>query len=514
VALGFGLKALRSVVVNSRLRAVCDLSLPLMREGAGRHEYDGKIQDLSPAGVRSGLAALGGPELDDAHDEAHLQTFEADLQLQLGELELHRRLPLLHLENLDLAAYDRPYAPEAERAAAREAHLARWPEAVEMALESLDSVSAPVASALLPAVQGLAAGIQGDQPTAAAARKAHARLVDRIEKFAASGDPDVALGAEALAKLMGVPEATTVDLTDLARRADVERDRLRAMLDDACRRLDASTGTEQIVPALMADHATGDDVLAEARDLTAEVMAWTAEHRLAPYLDGECIVELAPESRRWAVAMMAWSAPGEPDAASYYQITPPEPTWPVDEQNEWLTMFSRTTLPTVTVHEVAPGHFSHGRALRHASTEVRRTLMSDAFAEGWAHYVEEVAVEEGFRAGDPRFAAGMALDALCRVTRLACAIGLHTGTMDVGEATRRFQTDAFMSHAGAASEARRGTFDPRYGMYTHGKWAILDLRERARAAWGEGFSLPRFHAAMLSLGSPPLGLLDEAVRVG
>jgi len=186
----------------------------------------------------------------------------------------------------------------------------------------------------------------------------------------------------------------------------------------------------------------------------------------------------------------------------------------VAERNEWLTMFSRTTLPTITVHEVAPGHYAHGRALRHAPSDVRRILMGDAFAEGWAHYVEEVAVEEGFRGDDPRFAAGMAIDALCRVTRLACAIGLHTGAMDVAQATRRFQDDAFMSRAGALSEARRGTFDPRYGMYTQGKWAIMDLRDRARAAWGAGFSLPRFHAAMLTLGSPPLGLLDETLRIG
>jgi uncharacterized protein (DUF885 family) len=500
--------------VDSRLRAICDLSLPLMREGAGRHEYDGMIQDLSPGGVRAGLAALGGPPLDDPHDEAHIGAFEADLRLQLGELELHRRLPLLHMDNLDLAAYDRPYAAEAERAAAREAHLKLWPEAIEMALESLDSVSAPVASALLPAVSGLAAGVPGEGATQAAARAAHARLVRHIEEAAANGDPQVSLGADALARLMAVPEATSVDLDALTRRADEDRVRLTTMLEEACAQIDPGAPIREVVARLLADHAGADHVLDEARALTSEVMAWSQEHRLAPYLDGECIVDLSPESRRWAVAMMAWCAPGEPDAASYYQITPPDASWPQAVQEEWLTMFSRTTLPTITIHEVAPGHYAHGRALRHAPGDIRRTLIGDAFAEGWAHYVEEVAVEEGFRADDPRFAAGMAVDALCRVTRLTCALGLHTGEMDVEQATQRFETDAFMSRAGAASEARRGTFDPRYGMYTQGKWAILDLRERARTAWGTQFSLPRFHAAMLSLGSPPLGLLDEAVRIG
>ena len=211
-----------------------------MREGAGRHEYDGMIQDLSPGGVRAGLAALGGPPLDDPHDEAHIGAFEADLRLQLGELELHRRLPLLHMDNLDLAAYDRPYAPEAERAAAREAHLKLWPEAIEMALESLDSVSAPVAQR--PAAGCLGTGRRGHRaraPTQAAARAAHARLVRHVETAEANGDPQVALGAQALARLMGVPEATSVDLEALTRRADDDRARLTEMVEEACAQIDA-----------------------------------------------------------------------------------------------------------------------------------------------------------------------------------------------------------------------------------------------------------------------------------
>jgi uncharacterized protein (DUF885 family) len=125
--------------------------------------------------------------------------------------------------------------------------------------------------------------------------------------------------------------------------------------------------------------------------------------------------------------------------------------------------------------------------------------------------VEEVAVEEGFHADDPRFALGVAVEALVRVTRLACAIGLHTGTMTVHDATRRFEQDAFLAGPAARSEAQRGTFDPTYGRYTWGKLAIRALREQARSHWGNGFSLPRFHKAMLDLGAPPLGLLQHAL---
>ena len=95
----------------------------------------------------------------------------------------------------------------------------------------------------------------------------------------------------------------------------------------------------------------------------------------------------------------------------------------VAEQSDWLSMFNRTSMQAITVHEVAPGHFAHGRSLRHLTSPVRQTLIGGAFTEGWAHYAEEMVFDEGFHADDPRYAIGMCLEALCRLTRLTCAIG-------------------------------------------------------------------------------------------
>src|SRR5205807_3861401 len=118
---------------------------------------------------------------------------------------------------------------------------------------------------------------------------------------------------------------------------------------------------------------------------------------------------------------------------------------------------NRTTLPAITVHEVAPGHFAHGRVLRRVPTDVRKCLMSISFVEGWAHYAEQLCVEEGFRADDPRFQAGVAIEALVRVTRLAVSIGLHSGTVTMDEAARRFADDAHLRGPAARSEAARAT---------------------------------------------------------
>jgi hypothetical protein len=497
--------------MDDRLRAVCDLMMPTVREMAGLHEYDGRVQDLSPDGIRRALGAVeaarrASPRLDDPHDEAHLRVFEDAMRVQYGELEMHRRDPYPHLSNLELACYDREYAPGRQRAAARRRHLEQWPDAVDAALASLDRVSAPVASALLGSARGLAADLDAGQgPVEAAALAAHARLIAHMEHAAEHGDPDPRLGGRGLAALMGSQEGLEVDLTALAESADRERVRLGQLLADSCRALDPGREVDELIPELLADHPGADGVIPAAARLTEEVIAFTRERQLAPYVDGECLVGPAPPSRRWAMAMMTWAGPGEPESPSWYHVTPPEPDWPARDREEWLTVFSRTSLPSITVHEVAPGHFAHGRALRRAQSPVRRVLHSLAFCEGWAHYVEEVCLDEGFRARDPRFAIGVALEALVRVTRLTCAIGLHTGAMDVAEATRLFTRDAHLAPAGAASEARRGTFDAGYGRYTWGKLEIMRARERAERAGG--FTLPGFHAELLALGAPPLGLL-------
>ncbi len=490
--------------MEPRLRALADLAVPEAREYAGRHEYDGRVQDLSPSGVAAGLARLGGDRLADAHDEAHLAAFEAGARLAYGELEMHRCNPAAHLANLDLACYDRDYAPRPERDDARRRHLAAWPDTVQAAVESLDRVPRDVALGLLPGVRGLAQGV-----TDPAALAAHARLVGHVERAAADGDPDPALGGPRLSRLMGVPEALEVDLGALARAAEAERDRLRVLLAEACERIAPGRPVAETRTALEHDHPDAAGVLVAARAQTAEVMAWCAATGVVPYTDGECRVGPAPGSRSAAMASLSWSAPGEAEGPSWYYVTPPDPAWPQEEQEQWLAVFSRATLPAVCLHEVAPGHFSHGRAMRRVGSPVRQLLMSPSFVEGWAHYAEEMALQEGFRDGDPLLQAGVAIEALVRVTRLVAALGVHDGSMTVPEAARRFTDDAGLQGPAALSEARRAAWDPTYGRYTWGKLAILRLREQARAR--AGFDLGGFHRDLLALGAPPLGLLDAAL---
>jgi hypothetical protein len=484
--------------------------MSVARETVGLHEYDGKVQDLSPSGVAAALSRIGvGPAEPDRHDEAHLRAAEAGALAWMVAAEDHRRSPSAHLGNLDLACYDREYAPPEVRAEARRAHLGAWPDAVDAAIESLDRMPASVARALLPSVRGLGAGLVPEDPVTSAGLAALDRLVAHVEQATRGSDETLALGAELLAKLMGEPEAMVVDVGRLARVADVELARLKEMLTEASARLAPDQAPADLVAALGHDHPAPDEIAHEASELIREVSAFTIEHNLLGDLGGECRVGPAPESRRWAMAMMVWSAPYEQDGPSWYHVTPPDPTWSDKEQEEWMAVFSRTALPAITVHEVTPGHFSHGRFLRSVRGDVRRGLFSGTFEEGWAHYAEELFLEEGFRGDDPRFCIGVCVEALVRVTRMRVAIGVHTGAMTMADAVAAFETDALLNGPAARSEAERSTYDPSYGRYTWGKLEILALREEARAAWGARYSHRRFHDALLSYGAPPLGLIGD-----
>ncbi len=491
--------------------------MPEARESAGLHEFDGQVQDLSPAGVAALLTPVGrGAPEPDAHDEAQLSAVEAGARATFSVAELHRWNPLVHLANLDLACYDREYAPADERAAAKAAHLGGWPDAIDGAIESLDSVPAPVAAALLPAVRGLGENLEAvaaDSATLERGRACLERLVAHLELAAATGSPDTSLGPQKLALLVGDPEATTVDLGRLEEVADAERARIKERLVHDCDRLRPGLSPAEVVRELLSDHPDDEGIYAAARLLVEELSTFTTERGLLPELGGTCLVGPAPPSRRYAAAMMSWTGAYEAEAPAWFHLNPPDPAWDDETKDRWRSLFSSTTLPAITAHEVTPGHFAHGRMIRlTARGDVRRSLASLAFVEGWAHYVEELLVEEGFRQEDPRFAIGVWIEALVRVTRLASALGIHGGSMTVQDAAARFREDAFLEGPAAQSEASRATFDPTYGRYTWGKLEIRALRDEAIARWGPRFSLRRFHEALLELGAPPLGTLGDALE--
>ena len=186
-----------------------------------------------------------------------------------------------------------------------------------------------------------------------------------------------------------------------------------------------------------------------------------------------------------------------------------EDDWSDEEKEQWLTSFNYATLRAVSVHEAYPGHYVHYLHTKNAKSKIGTIFGAYSFWEGWAHYTEQMMIEEGYGSDEPRNVLGQLMEALLRDCRFICAIRMHTQGMSRDEAMQFFMENAYMEELPAQKEAARGTFDPMYLNYTLGKLMILKLREDYRAEKGDSFSLKQFHDTFLSFGAPPIPLVRE-----
>jgi uncharacterized protein (DUF885 family) len=260
------------------------------------------------------------------------------------------------------------------------------------------------------------------------------------------------------------------------------------------------------------DHPGEEELISATRAILEDLRRFLIEREIVS-LPGEVrpIVEETPAFNRWAFAMMDTAGAFEEVATeSYYYITPPEPAWPSERRQEWLTKFDYATLKDVSIHEAYPGHFVHFMHLRTAPSMAAKVLTAYSFVEGWAHYTEEMMLEAGVDAR-PQFRMAYLAETLVRQVRYLAAIRMHTQGMDVDEAARLFEQHAYMEPLTARKEAVRGTFDPGYLNYTLGKFMMRRLRDDYRAEHGASFTLREFHDRLIGLGAPPVPLARRAL---
>ena len=223
----------------------------------------------------------------------------------------------------------------------------------------------------------------------------------------------------------------------------------------------------------------------------------------------EVVVAPTPQFYRWTFASMWAPGPFEAKALpAYYYITDVDPMWPTSRQEEHLRDFNHASLWSISIHEVFPGHFLHSHHLRRLTSKLRKSIMfaPTSFIEGWAHYCEQMMLEEGFRRSDEVVKLGQLSESLIRLARLVVGIRLHTEDWSVEQGMRFFRDQAFMEEGSARREAERGTFDPSYVVYTAGKLMLLKLRADYRAQQGSRYSLRAFHDTLLANGGVPFWL--------
>jgi uncharacterized protein (DUF885 family) len=201
--------------------------------------------------------------------------------------------------------------------------------------------------------------------------------------------------------------------------------------------------------------------------------------------------------------------PYEKNMPSTYYVAPPDPSWTPQQRADYIP--GEANLLFTSVHEVWPGHFLQFLHANRSRSTFGRVFVGYAFAEGWAHYAEEMMWEQGLGNGDPETHVGQLSNALLRNVRYLSAIGMHARGMSVAESERMFREEGYQGEATARQQAARGTFDPEYLDYTMGKLMIRKLRDDWSASRGGRAAWKQFHDAFLAYGGPPIPLVRAAM---
>jgi uncharacterized protein (DUF885 family) len=173
--------------------------------------------------------------------------------------------------------------------------------------------------------------------------------------------------------------------------------------------------------------------------------------------------------------------------------------------------FNRGTILSTAIHEAYPGHYVQFLWVKRLHSKVRKLLYCSSNVEGWAHYTEQMMLDEGYGAGDPKLRMGQLQDALLRDSRFVVGIEMHTGSMSMAQARDFFVQEGYQVPAVADIEVKRGTADPTYLYYTLGKLQILKLREDYRKRMGSKFTLQDFHDRFMEQGGVPLVIIRRAM---
>jgi uncharacterized protein (DUF885 family) len=289
--------------------------------------------------------------------------------------------------------------------------------------------------------------------------------------------------------------------------------------------IDPSKPPIEVFKAIQKDHPTAENLIPDTRKNLEAIRKFLVDRKIITLpSDVRVRVEETPQfARATSFASMDSPGPFETKATeAFYYVTPTEKEWPEQQKEEWLTAFNYYTTDVVSIHEAYPGHYVQFICQQASkATRVQKVFSSYAFVEGWAHYTEQMMIDEGFGASPganatpadklkaAKYRLAQSDEALLRLCRLCVSIKTHCQGMTVEEATKFFQENCYYEEKPARQEAIRGTFDPGYLYYTLGKQQLLKLRRDYQKQEGAAYSLQKFHDEVLRHGCPPIRLLRE-----
>jgi uncharacterized protein (DUF885 family) len=530
---------------------------PLLATRLGFHEYDGRADDFSRLALDAELQRLRRfedrlrkfePEELNARNGIDLRILQAAIANELFEFQdVHKfeRNPMTYAHCADLNIYiARNFAPLEDRVRSLitiesqipniliagktnlEATLPR-PHvelAIQIARGSADFLRKDMVAAIEPVKdQELRGNFIDANRRAALALGDFASWLER-EKLP-KATPTFALGETKYQRWL--METELVDLLP-AKILEIGLAKLteeQKIFADAAKVIDPNKSPAEVFKQIQKDHPSADKLISDIAKNLDQIRGYVTEHKLVGIPpNAKAQVRETPQYDR-ATSFASMDTPGafeKKATEAFYYVTPVELGWSEQQKEEWLTSFNYYSADVTSIHEAYPGHYVQFLRLNASSAnKIEKIFGSYAFIEGWAHYCEQMMLDQGF--GGPKKPPGtseeqkraakyrmaQASEALLRLCRLCVSVKMHTQNMSVDDATKFFQQNSYYEEKPARTEAMRGTFDYGYLNYSLGKMQILKLRDDYKAQQGADFSLEQFHNQVLDHGMPPIRLLRE-----
>ncbi len=520
---------------------------PTQGTASGFHQYDGQLEDYSRKGVdeqiafaKSFLAKLASLDskqlpLEERQDyELVVNNLKSTL-LALENIRGWEKNPDQYSSGLTQSAFtimSRKFAPPEDRLRSLIAREKQMPAALAAGKVNLRNPPQIYTEIAIQQLPGNISFFEHDVPEAFQEVKDAALLA----QFKSSNDGVIAalrdyenflkkdllpiskgdfrIGAENYQKKLLYDEMVDIPIDRLLQVGYDDLHRNQEWFKKVAAQIDPKKTTEQIQSELDADHPQPDKLLQTFRDDLTGIKQYLIDKHIvtvpSPILP--IVEETPPFARALTFASMDTPGPYEKVATeAFFNVTLPEPDWSKEKVESFMGQFNRSTMISVAVHEVYPGHYVQFLWVPSAPSKVRKLLGCSSNAEGWAHYSEQMMLDEGYGNGDPMLRLGQLQDALLRDARYIVGISMHTGRMSFEQAVQFFQKEGYQTAEVAEVETKRGTSDPTYLVYTLGKLEIMKLRADYQKKMGDKFNLQEFHDTFLKQGFPPIKIVRETM---
>ncbi|MFW6330269.1 MAG: DUF885 domain-containing protein [Gemmatimonadota bacterium] len=511
---------------------------PVRATQLGIHTHDARLPALDRTAIQgridrllewlARLQEVPFPFLPD-EERYDYAVLEFALQAALLELEETRswvRDPRVYTSTIAAGASSiaqRAYAPESERQDALAARLAEAPGLLDAARQNLSSpprlwteLAIDEAEALMEFLEsglptmfaGGAAGSIGPEVEAARDRlvAALAEHRDWLESdLLPRSTGSYVLGRYLFERKLLYEEHIALSVEELSRLNEEAIAEYRAWFERVAAEIDPDRAPAEIMDSILAEHPTPEELLPAARNTMAQARDWVARVGVVPLpvSDLPTVREMPSYARRTSVHLDSPGPFESPELESFFYITSALPDWSEAEVQEYLASFNRSGLVSLTVHETFPGRYVQQAYEREAS-DLRRIFTAPSLVDGWAHYAEQMALDEGF-SDDPGVRLAQLRRALQHHARWHAALELHALGGDLEAVVRRFMEIAHLPEFTARREVVRATYDPLYLAGALGRIQINELRDDYREHLEEEdevFRLAAFHERLLSLGLP------------